>query len=143
MVDGLRNYRLLADGNGAALVAPDGSVPWFCAPRYDSTPVLWSLLAGEGDGAAAWLAGVSPVPGDGVPAAAVLTTRVMAPCGRVEIVDRIANGALRRLIRCVDGDLEVAHVTRLGQFDGAPPVETVVQPLTAGCNQWRGVMVTE
>src|SRR5918911_1531841 len=40
----LSRYGLLADGHAGALVAADGSVDWFAAPRLDAPPVCAALL---------------------------------------------------------------------------------------------------
>tara|TARA_B100001146_G_scaffold109291_2_gene96583 strand:- start:435 stop:2333 length:1899 start_codon:yes stop_codon:yes gene_type:complete len=40
----LRDYALLGDCHGAALVGRDGSVDWFCPGRFDAQPVCWRLL---------------------------------------------------------------------------------------------------
>ncbi|HDZ55429.1 MAG TPA: glycoside hydrolase family 15 protein [Pseudomonas xinjiangensis] len=34
----------LGDGQSMALVAPDGTVEWFCPGRFDAPPVFWTLL---------------------------------------------------------------------------------------------------
>ena len=44
----LREYALVADGERGALIAPDGSVSWLCAPRWDSPSVFSGLLGGAG-----------------------------------------------------------------------------------------------
>ncbi|TVZ00714.1 glycoside hydrolase family 15 protein [Trebonia kvetii] len=44
----LREYALVADGERGALIGPDGSVAWLCAPRWDSPAVLSGLLGGGG-----------------------------------------------------------------------------------------------
>jgi alpha,alpha-trehalase len=44
----LREYALVADGERGALIAPDGSVAWLCAPRWDSPAVFSGLLGGAG-----------------------------------------------------------------------------------------------
>ncbi|MCB0859261.1 MAG: glycoside hydrolase family 15 protein [Solirubrobacterales bacterium] len=38
------SYGFLSDCHTSALVAPDGSVEWFCAPRFDSPSVFASIL---------------------------------------------------------------------------------------------------
>lgn len=46
-VDGylpLEDHGLIGDGSTAALVARDATVVWLCAPRFDSPPLLCSLL---------------------------------------------------------------------------------------------------
>jgi GH15 family glucan-1,4-alpha-glucosidase len=44
----LREYALVADGERGALIGPDGSVAWMCAPRWDSPAVFSGLLGGAG-----------------------------------------------------------------------------------------------
>ena len=44
----LREYALVADGERGALIGPDGSVGWLCAPRWDSPAVFSGLLGGGG-----------------------------------------------------------------------------------------------
>lgn len=36
----MREYALVADGERGALIGPDGSVSWLCAPRWDSPAAL-------------------------------------------------------------------------------------------------------
>ena len=44
----LREYALIADGERGALIAPDGSVAWLCAPGWDSPAAFSGLLGGAG-----------------------------------------------------------------------------------------------
>jgi GH15 family glucan-1,4-alpha-glucosidase len=40
----IADYALLSDCNGSALVSRDGSVHWWCVPRFDSRSVFAQLL---------------------------------------------------------------------------------------------------
>lgn len=46
----IRDYALVGDCHGAALIASDGSVDWCCLARFDAEPVLWRLLDAEQGG---------------------------------------------------------------------------------------------
>jgi len=44
----LREYAFIADGEPGALIGPDGTIAWMCAPRWDSPAVFAALLGGAG-----------------------------------------------------------------------------------------------
>lgn len=44
------DYGLLGDCRSAALSGPDGSIDWWCMPRFDADPVFARLVAGDDGG---------------------------------------------------------------------------------------------
>jgi GH15 family glucan-1,4-alpha-glucosidase len=107
----IADHGLIGDLQTAALVATDGTVDWFCCPRFDSPSVFASLLDGDRGGRFT----LAPV-GTGhvtkqmyLPDTAVLVTRHLSPEGVAEVIDfmPIENpGAAtdhHRLVRAVRG----------------------------------------
>ena len=84
----IADHGLIGDLQTAALVAMDGTVDWFCCPRFDSPSVFASLLDGEKGGRFA----LHPVD-DCVtkqmylPDTAVLVTRFLSSQGVAEVMD--------------------------------------------------------
>jgi GH15 family glucan-1,4-alpha-glucosidase len=83
------DHGLIGDLQTAALVATDGTVDWFCCPRFDSPSVFASLLDADHGG----YFRISPDRDDYVtkqlyvPDTAVLITRFMTPDGVGEVHD--------------------------------------------------------
>ncbi|WP_395359158.1 glycoside hydrolase family 15 protein [Streptomyces sp. YH02] len=85
----IANHGLIGDLQSAALISDDGSVDWFCAPRFDSPSIFASLLDQERGGHFA----IAPAHDDVtvrqlyLPDTAVLITRFLTPEGVGEVVD--------------------------------------------------------
>jgi hypothetical protein len=116
-------HRVLGDGRSSALVRPDDTVDWWCAPAIDDPPVLWSLL--DPAGAAARWCDVEAVARDPRPAGPVTSTTLRHRGGRLETrlalrcTDDAGGGGptLVRLIRNLDAPLDVLHELTTGGFD--------------------------
>jgi GH15 family glucan-1,4-alpha-glucosidase len=112
----IAEHGLIGDLQTAALVTTDGSVDWFCCPRFDSPSVFASLLDAERGGRFRIAA-----EGDDVvvrqlyfPDTAILVTRFMTPDGVGEVLDFMPvdepqrasdRHRLVRVVRCVRGQI--------------------------------------
>ena len=85
----ISDHGLIGDLQTAALVATDGTIDWFCCPRFDSPSVFASLLDAERGGHFR----IRPDIDDYVtkqlylPGTAILVTRFMTEAGVGEVVD--------------------------------------------------------
>ena len=85
----ISDHGLIGDLQTAALVTTDGTVDWFCCPRFDSPSVFGSLLDADKGG----YFRVAPDRDDYVskqlyfPDTAILITRFMTPDGVGEVTD--------------------------------------------------------
>ena len=115
----IADHGLIGDLQTAALVTTDGTVDWFCCPRFDSPSVFASLLDPDRGGRFR----IAPVAEDCVtrqlyfPDSACLITRFMTPDGVGAVVDFMpvlessratARHTLARLVRVVRGELRFA-----------------------------------
>jgi GH15 family glucan-1,4-alpha-glucosidase len=118
----MSNYPLIADhgliGNlqTAALVSTDGTIDWFCAPRFDSPSIFGSLLDADHGGHLRTRPTVDTFTRHQLyyPDTAILVTRFLTESGVGEVVDfmPIASTAvasnrhqLVRMLRCVRGEM--------------------------------------
>ncbi|MBM7774320.1 GH15 family glucan-1,4-alpha-glucosidase [Actinokineospora baliensis] len=113
----IADHGLIGDLQTAALVSTDGTIDWFCCPRFDSPTVFGSLLdSGRGGHCR-----IRPTHGPYTsrqlyfPDTAILITRFLSPSGTGEVVDfmvpvrgRAATDTHRlvRMVRCVRGEVE-------------------------------------
>ena len=85
----ISDHGLIGDLRTAALVAVDGTVDWFCAPRFDSPSIFASILDEEKGGS--WT--IEPIDGSVttrqfyVPESAILVTRFHTEEGLLEVHD--------------------------------------------------------
>ena len=120
----IENHGLIGDLQTAALVATDGTIDWFCFPRFDSPSVFASLLDKERGGHFRVAPNTASYTSRQLyfPDSAILITRYLTEDGVGEVVDFMPvrqgsqptdNHQLVRLIRCVRGAMTF-------QFDLAP-----------------------
>jgi GH15 family glucan-1,4-alpha-glucosidase len=85
----ISNHGLIGDLQTAALVTTDGTIDWFCSPRFDSPSIFASLLDADRGGHCR----ITPDRDDYVtrqlylPDTAILVTRFMTPDGVGEVYD--------------------------------------------------------
>jgi GH15 family glucan-1,4-alpha-glucosidase len=118
----IEDHGLIGDGATAALVGRDGSIPWLCVPRFDSTPLFCGILdRGRGGG-------FTVAPENAIESrqfydgdTGVLVTEIRSARGLVRITDALllrpgaslapgvnaAAGALLRSLRVIEGQVRV------------------------------------
>jgi GH15 family glucan-1,4-alpha-glucosidase len=114
----IADHGLIGDLQTAALVATDGSVDWFCSPRFDSPSVFGALLDSGGGGRFRIRPTVEVFTTKQLyfPDTAILITRFMTEAGVGEVIDFMpVTGAeavdrhrLVRMVRCVRGEMTFA-----------------------------------
>src|SRR3954451_3171247 len=104
----IADHGLIGDLQTSALVATDGSIDWFCAPRFDSPSIFGALLDHERGGhfRVRPTAGVFTSTQLYFPDTAALVTRFMSEAGVGEVIDfmPVTSGAAssrHRLVRMV------------------------------------------
>ncbi|MBX5445979.1 glycoside hydrolase family 15 protein [Sphaerobacter sp.] len=115
----IADHGLIGDLQTAALVATDGSIDWFCAPRFDSPSIFGALLDQERGGHCRVrpTADVFTSKQLYFPDTAILVTRFMTEEGVGEVADfmpvvdsTVASDTHRivRMVRCVRGKMTFA-----------------------------------
>src|SRR6476660_1203302 len=114
----IADHGLIGDLQTSALVATDGTIDWFCAPRFDSPSVFGALLDHERGGPFRIRPTVEVSTRKQLycPDTAILVTRFMTEAGVGEVVDFMpvtgsivsATHRLVRMVRCVRGQMTFA-----------------------------------
>jgi GH15 family glucan-1,4-alpha-glucosidase len=109
----IADHGLIGDLQTAALVTTDGSIDWFCAPRFDSPSMFGALLDRRLGGRYRIRPSVDAFSSQQMylPDTAILITRFLTPEGIGEVVDFMPVSGdvatdrhrLVRLVRCVRG----------------------------------------
>jgi GH15 family glucan-1,4-alpha-glucosidase len=125
----IADHGLIGDLQTAALVSTDGTIDWFCCPRFDSPSAFASLLDHEKGGHFALHAVDDCVTKQMyLPDTAVLATRFLSPKGVAEVIDfmpiekpGIATDHHRvgRAVRGVRGELSSRRTSSRGSTTGA------------------------
>lgn len=108
---GIADHGLIGDLRTCALVGTDGTIDWFCAPRFDSPSVFGAIL--DPDKGGSWqlhpIGEVTRTQQFYYPETAVLITRFLTPEGVAEVHDFMPvltkgdTGHRQRLVRRVTG----------------------------------------
>jgi GH15 family glucan-1,4-alpha-glucosidase len=111
----IADHGLIGDLQTAALVSTEGSVDWFCAPRFDSPSIFGSLLDADRGGHFRIRPAADAFNTRQLyfPDTAILITRFMTEAGVGEVVDFMpvvgdtvsTVHRLVRLVRCVRGEM--------------------------------------
>ena len=140
----LAALRLVGDGRSVAMLSPDASVQWWCAPEFDDLPLCWQLL--DSSGGTARFPGLQFVDAEDAPAGATATTLLRDAVGTIEVRDAILTGGAgvvlvrllrRRPSRSGPQQRTVEHELRLGGFDAPPVIWTVEGESAAGVLESR------
>jgi GH15 family glucan-1,4-alpha-glucosidase len=114
----ISDHGLIGDLQTAALVDTNGTIDWFCFPRFDSPSVFASLLDGERGG----FCRIAPDTSDFVtrqlylPETAILVTRYMTEEGVGEVVDFMPVAEDRRPIAIASSACFASSAARCGSW---------------------------
>ncbi len=143
MSGSIADYAIIGDMRTAALVGRDGSIDWWCAPRFDSDP-LFARLLGD-DGAGFWR--LAPRDDARVTrayagASLVLETTFETASGAVKLMDGLVldsdRPVLVRVVEALGGNVALRSCLRPRTRSGEVMPWTRCEP-----NGWRAVTGTD
>ena len=110
----IEDHGIIGDLHSAALVSSNGSIDWYCCPRFDSPSVFAALLDADQGGSFR----IGPATQDlrtrqlYLPDTNVLITRFLSSSGVGEVIDFMPIGAVEedrhrivRIVQCVRGEM--------------------------------------
>jgi GH15 family glucan-1,4-alpha-glucosidase len=137
----IEDYAIIGDTHTAALVGRDGSIDWFCTPRFDSQACFAALVGTEANGFWRIAPSDSPRPGTGEPMLAssrryiedtlVLETDFTTSTGVVRVTDCMPiNAPAPQVVRVVEGisgrvQMRMDLSVRFGYGDVVPWVHRI------------------
>lgn len=143
----IENHGLIGDLQTAALVATDGTIDWFCCPRFDSPSVFGALLDREKGGHCTVKPAVNNYSTKQLylPDTAILVTRFMTEAGAGEVLDFMpVTGSdatdrhrIVRMLRCVRGSMTFDVEIALGSTT-AVSLTSCTSRSTAPCSSRTG-----
>jgi GH15 family glucan-1,4-alpha-glucosidase len=100
----IAEHGVIGDLRTVALVGTDGTIDWFCCPRFDS-PSVFGAIVGSANGGSYRIAPAGECTAKQLyfPDTNVLVTRFLSPAGVAEVQDFMPVGGAQRLIRRVSG----------------------------------------
>jgi len=118
----IEDYAMIGDCRTAAIIGRDGSIDWFCVPRFDSSACFAALLGSKDNGRwlmapAAKAASVSRrYRGDSL----ILETLFTTKTGKVKVIDFMPPGTpeccIVRVVECMEGRMDM-HTEISIRFD--------------------------
>src|SRR5882672_12521777 len=109
----IEDYAMIGDCRTAAIIGRNGSIDWFCVPRFDSAACFAALLGTKDNGR--WL--IEPVAkkfkssrryrGDSL----ILETTFTTPTGKAKVIDFMPPGTpgscIVRIVECLEGHVDM------------------------------------
>jgi hypothetical protein len=123
------------------LLRRDAEIDWWCTPRFDASPTFWSIL--DPRGAAARFIDVEALHVSETPIGPTAITQIRTRSGVVEVRDGAVGGRILRLVRALNGGLDLVHEMSVGGFDERVRRGSFTHHLEAPAGQWVALELRE